>query len=91
MENESALTLGVRFVDESALWTWEIRDDALNRVVQNSWSDEWAGYRTRDRACAAGLVRLDTMLGRRDEAAFEERLEECQLAHTTREVLGSAG
>lgn len=91
MEHEAALSLQVQFVDESALWSWEIRDDVAKRVVESSWPDEWVGYPTRDRACAAGLTRLDVLLGRHDEEARVERLEECQLTHTSREVLGSAG
>ncbi len=91
MEEQQALTLEVEFVDEPALWSWEIRDAATKRGLRSSWADEWMGYRTRDAACAAGLMRLDEMLGRPDDGERIERLEECQLQRTTREVLGSAG
>jgi hypothetical protein len=91
MEEQQALTLEVEFVDEPALWCWEVRDAASKGGVRSSWADEWMGYRTRDEACAAALTRIDEMLGRHDEARMVERLEECQLQCTKREVLGSAG
>ncbi len=91
MEDEGAFSLRVQFVDESALWAWEIRDDAARHVVESSWPDEWMGYPTRESACAAGLSRLDQMLGRHDEAGLVDRIEQCQLEHTHREVLGSEG
>ncbi len=90
MEDEDPVSLHVQFVDESALWAWEIRD-ASQHVVQSSWPDEWIGYPTREGACAAGLTRLDQMLGRNDEASLIERLEGCQLHHMPREVLASEG
>lgn len=91
MDSESPLTVNVRFVDEPALWCWEISDRASEEVVRGGWSDEWVGYRTREEACAAGLETLDGMLGSGDEASLVERLEACQLEHTHRAVLSSAG
>lgn len=90
MEIEHALSLQVRFVDESALWSWSIRDVA-RQVLRDGWLDEGAAYRSRDRACAAGLERLDELQGGGDEESLVERLEACQLVHTDREVLGCAG
>ncbi len=89
--DEQALALEVEFVDDPALWCWEIRDTASGRGVRSSWTDEWMAYRTREEACAAGLAGLDEILGRRDEAGIVDRLEACQLQYTKREVLGSAG
>ncbi len=91
MEDEDPLSLRVQFVDESALWAWEIEDGASKHVVESSWPDQWMGYPTREGACAAGLSRLDQMLGRTDEASLVERIEQCQLHYTPREVLGSEG
>jgi hypothetical protein len=91
MEDESPLRVNVRYVDEPALWSWEITDATSKQQVKSGWVDEWIAYRTRDEACAAGLETLDGMLGRADEASLLERFEACQLEHTDRAVLGSAG
>ncbi len=91
MNDQAQLTLGVAFVDESALWSWEIRDDASNQVVEGSWPNHWMAYTTREDACAAGVTRLSELEGRGDEARITECLEACELEHTKREVLGSAG
>lgn len=91
MHEEGGMTLGVELVAEPALWAWQIRDGASARVIEGSWAKEWMGYETRDQACAAGLTRLYELEGRRDDEGLVERLEECQLQHTDREVLGSVG
>jgi hypothetical protein len=91
MHVKGTMAVGVEFVDEAALWSWQIRGAASARVVENSWPNEWMGYVTREQACAAGLTRLYELEGRRDDEGLAERLEECQLQHTSREVLGSAG
>ena len=91
MQDEAPLTVMVRFVDEPALWCWEITDRASQEVVRGGWPDEWMGYRTREEACEAGLETLDGMLGSGDEASRVDRLEACQLEHTHRAVLASAG
>ncbi len=91
MHEEGGMTLGVELIGEPALWAWQIRDSASARVVLGSWTNEWMAYETREQACAAGLARLYELEGRRDEQEFVERLEECQLQHTDREVLSSAG
>ena len=52
------LTLSIRFVDESAVWCWEIHETASAHFVDSSWSSEWVAYESPYEAQAAGLRRL---------------------------------
>jgi hypothetical protein len=51
-------TLEVQLMDDPCLWRWEIRDPARDRVVESSWSREWAAYQSAEEAYRAGHERL---------------------------------
>lgn len=58
------LTLSTRFLDEPALWGWEIHETSTRRLVESSWSTEWMAYGSEDSALLAGAARLTTLIAR---------------------------
>jgi hypothetical protein len=58
-----------RLMPEPCVWFWEIVDRVHQEVAESSWTEAWAGYRSRQEALQAGLARLDD-LGRGPRGAI---------------------
>jgi hypothetical protein len=48
----------VRLLSDPSLWCWSIVDARSGRVVEDSWTADWAGFDSREAAREAGLRRL---------------------------------
>ena len=59
------LTLSARYLEEAALWCWDIHETGTGRLVESSWSSEWVAYESRSEAHAAGIRRLAELSGER--------------------------
>jgi hypothetical protein len=46
---------------EPCLWRSEIRDHKTNKVVANSWTNDWMAYQTSEDALRAVAARLGSM------------------------------
>jgi hypothetical protein len=53
--------LEVQPMDDPCLWRWDIYDPSSGRLVESSWSSEWAAYGSVEEAYAAGRERLRTL------------------------------
>ena len=60
----NGLRLSTRFLDDSALWSWEIHEAATGRFIAGGWSSEWMAYDSRSEAQTAGLRRLAELAAR---------------------------
>jgi hypothetical protein len=53
--------VSVELMAEPCLWRWEIRDPRTNKVVANSWTNDWMAYQTSDDALRAVAAQLSSM------------------------------
>jgi hypothetical protein len=85
-------TIRVRLLSEPCLWCWEIRDEANGELIENSWTSEWRGYESREKAREAGEARLAMLaLGRSAAGTLPAGRPGTQRVAARRQPLRQAG
>jgi hypothetical protein len=66
--------VSVDLMAEPCLWRWEIRDTRTNKVVANSWTNDWMASQTSEDTQRAVAARLGSMARKPPDAAARHNL-----------------